>query len=241
MTSRSPTASQLATLLEAAPGIPAQKEPEALWHLRKGIKAGRPWHMVILEAIGMWTLPEEEWRGRVYRYVIQDEAFDWLLLAERLCAELGALIPLKEREKLLFWGHLPVETSPGEFKELVGFNKYRGILNFWYGVVIEEALQSAVEKEVRKGQRASGRPDDEDLVEVAYQRLYNDTCTSLLRQFRREMGYALRSPLSLTQTKEFTYWLFKVRLRYWDPARVASDTRKGLKQLHQIRGSSNPI
>jgi len=46
---------------------------------------------------------------------------------------------------------------------------------------------------------------------------------------------------SLTQAKEFNYWLFKLRLEYWDPARVASDTRKGLKRMEQVRGTSSPV
>jgi hypothetical protein len=35
----------------------------------------------------------------------------------------------------------------------------------------------------------------------------------------------------------FTYWLFKRRVSRADPARVASDTRKGLRQLERIRQS----
>ena len=35
--------------------------------------------------------------------------------------------------------------------------------------------------------------------------------------------------------KEFTYCLFKRRVDMWDPARVASDTRKGLERLQKLR------
>ena len=40
--------------------------------------------------------------GRTYRYLVGGEAFDWLLLAERLCDEIEDLIPDDEREALLF-------------------------------------------------------------------------------------------------------------------------------------------
>ena len=40
--------------------------------------------------------------------------------------------------------------------------------------------------------------------------------------------------MSLTDLKEFTYWLFKMRLTKWDPARVASDTRKGINTLRYL-------
>ena len=36
---------------------------------------------------------------------------------------------------------------------------------------------------------------------------------------------------TLTELKEFTYWLFKRRLRVSDKAKLASDTRKGISAL----------
>jgi len=40
--------------------------------------------------------------------------------------------------------------------------------------------------------------------------------------------------LSLAEDQEFTYWLFKHRLRWCDPARVASDTRRALAKLRYL-------
>ena len=59
----------------------AQRAPEALLHLKRAVKAGAPWQRSLLEAIGLWTLPQEVFQDRTYRYLIQGEAFDWLLLA----------------------------------------------------------------------------------------------------------------------------------------------------------------
>jgi len=53
----------------------------------------------------------------------------------------------------------------------------------------------------------------------------------LLKRFRRENGYPQLKSISLTELKEFTYWLFKYRLNHCDKARVASDTKKALTQL----------
>jgi hypothetical protein len=39
----------------------------------------------------------------------------------------------------------------------------------------------------------------------------------------------------LSDLHEFTYWLFKHRVNNSDPARVASDTRKGLAMLSRLR------
>ena len=215
---------------------------EAIQHLKQAVDSGREWCVALLEAIGMWTLPEENFRGRHYRYLVQNEAFDWLLLAERLCHELDGAVPADEREQLLFQGILPGDINARDFRELVGSSKHRAHLNFWYGVVVEETLQLAIEEEVRKQHRAKGLADHEDLVEDAFLRIYEDTRANQLRQFRKERGIHPRKTLSLSEMNEFTYRLFKKRLNLWDPARVASDTRKGLNKLdslHTIRVSIN--
>ena len=41
----------------------------------------------------------------------------------------------------------------------------------------------------------------------------------------------------MEQSTEFNYWLFKYRMKTSDKAKVASDTRKGLKQLHEMMAS----
>ena len=223
----------------AGPAVSVQEE--ALDRLMREIQGGRPWAEALLEAMSMWTLPEEQVDGRLYRYVIQGEAFDCLLLAERMCGQLRESAQAQEVEELLFRGRFPSYITPESFKNLLGYNKYRGFLNFWYGVVVEQALHVAVEEEVRKDLRAGGRVDVEDMSDAVHRRIYDDGLASLLTRFREDMGYPNRKKFSLTQSKEFTYWLFKLRLYYWDPARVASDTRKGLSWLERVRGSSEPI
>ncbi len=229
------------TVVDPSHEVPASREAEALRHLAEGVAAGRPWCDVLLETMSMWTAPEERRNGRVYRYVIQGEAFDWLLLVERMHPILDGSVPAQEMEDLLFDGRMPAHVSVDSVKAHLGYNKYRGILNFWYGVVVEGALHLAVEEEARKEMRASGRVDVEDMSEAAFRRIYDADQLDLMARFRKEMGYPKRAGLTLTQVKEFTYWLFKFRLRYWDPARVASDTRKGLEWLQRVRGSANPL
>ena len=217
----------------------AHHEAEAIRHLKEEVRSGRDWHLALLEAVGMWTLPEEELDGRKYRYLLQGEAFDWLLLTERLCQELDGMVPDEQKELLLFQGRMPRSVSTRELQELIGYNKHRALLNYWYGVVVEEALQLAVEEEVRKQHRAKCLPDSEDLVEEAFVRLYNDTRSDLLKEFLQGKVDSRRVTVSLTEMKEFTYWLFKKRLKFWDPARVASDTRKALKKLDILRDSDS--
>lgn len=206
-------------------------------HLREAILSGRPWHLALLEAIGLWTLPEESFQGQRYRYLLLGEAFDWLVLAERLSAEVDSLIPREELEALLFHGRFPQEVSSSQLRSLMGPNKYRAFLNYWYGVVVEEALQLAVEEEVRKERRSKGLPDSEGLTNAVFLRIYGESQDELLKRFRKESGHPRRTSLTLTEAKEFTYWLFKRRLRVCEPAKVASDTRKGLERLARLRGT----
>ena len=133
---------------------------------------------------------------------------------------------------------MPSYVDRDIFRKLIGPNKYRAYLNYWYGVVIEEALQLAVEEEVRKRHRALCYPDTEDLVEDAFAFLYNKNMQALLTEFAESNGLNDSESesvwLSLSDQKEFTYSLFKLRMHIWDPARIASDMRKGILKLEQI-------
>ena len=215
----------------------SRTEDSAVAHLRAQIEAGRDWCEVLLEAIGQWTLAEEEYKGRTYKYLLLGEAFDWLLLAERLCNEMDGAIPQESKEDLLFRGRLPRSFTAEKFRILIGHSKHRAFLNYWYGVVIEEALQLKAEEELRKQHHARGFPDTDDLTEEVFAKLYEGSREDLFKEFLKETGKKRRASRSLSDLKEFTYWLFKRRVRIWDPARVASDTRKGLVRLDQLRSS----
>jgi hypothetical protein len=205
---------------------------EAVRHLKEAIASGKHWYIALLEAMRLWTASEETHNGRHYLYLIDGEALDWLLLAERLCE--AVLVPEDEKFSLLFKGRPPIKLSKGEFKRLIGVTKYRQYLNYFYGVTVEEALLLAVEREVRKEWRASAY-NEHNLLNEVYQRIYGAAKATLLKRFRREKGYPQLRSISLTELKEFTYWLFKYRLRNCDKARVASDTKKALAQLASAR------
>ena len=213
---------------------------KAIRYLEQAILGGKHWYIALLEAIGLWTDGEETYNGRHYRYLIDGEAFDWLLLAERLCEAVDDLLPEDEKLALLFHGKPPIRLTKGKFKELIGSDKYRQYLNYFYGITVEEALILAVQEEVRKEWRTSGYNNEHNLVNEVYQRIYGATKTILLKRFRREKGRPQLRSISLTELKEFTYWLFKYRLKQCDKARVASDTKKALEQL-TINSSSKKL
>jgi hypothetical protein len=205
--------------------------------LRETIAAGEHWYLALLKTMARWDQAEEIIDDRHYRYLVGGEAFDWLLLAERLVDELDGIVTAPEREALLFHGHPPLDVSDDEFQSLIGTPKYQAYLNYLYGVVVEEALQLAVEEELAKEHHshvwAAGGLDGANI----YQRIYGRAQDELLAEFQTERGLALTSSLDYSDLREFTYWLFKYRVRNGEGARVASDTRKGLAALSRLENA----
>jgi hypothetical protein len=206
---------------------------ESVRHLRDSIAGGKHWFTALLESIALWTIPEETYKDRTYRYLIGGEAFDWLLLSERLLMEVDSLVPKAEVVELLFHSRLPLQMADEEFKGLIGESKYSAQLNYFYGVTVEEALVLAVEGEVRKEQLARGISEGDEVGDEVCRRLYGASRHALLVKFRKEKGYARGRSIQFQELKEFTYWLFKYRVNNSDKSRIASDTAKGLKELER--------
>jgi len=209
-------------------------DAEAIRYLEQAIISGKHWYVALLETIGLWSAATEVHNGRTYCYLIAGEAFDWLLLAERLCEAVDGFLPADEKLALLFYSKPPLNLPTKKFKELIGDAKYHQYLNYFYGITVEEALILAVQEEVRKERLISGYNNEEhDTINEVYRRIYSATRAVLLKQFRHEKGYPQLRSISLTELKEFTYWVFKYRLKQCEKARVASDTKKALEQLRR--------
>ncbi|MFH0941817.1 MAG: hypothetical protein V1823_02180 [Chloroflexota bacterium] len=206
-------------------------DAEIVRNLEREIRGGGHWYLALLKAIGLWATAEETYRGHHYRYLIGGEAFDWLLLAERLCLGVDSLLASDEVQKLLFHGRTPIDLPLDEFRQFIGNCKYRQYLNFFYGITVEEALIAAVREEVRKERRGLGLNHEGNTTDHISQRIYGSDRQVLLDSFRRENSYRALKSITLDELKEFTYWLFKRRIKICDKARVASDTRKGLEWL----------
>lgn len=206
---------------------------DAIYRLRSQILSGQHWFLALLDAVGAWRLPEERIGERTYRYLIGGEAFDWLLLAERLLDEVADIVPSKVIDDLLFHNRWPEDIEDDEFELRIGPAKHSAHLNFLYGVLVEEALQLSIEEEMHKERlnRPWGPEHDE---EGMHQRVYGKTYLELRALHYEETGHMLRHDVALPEWKAFTYWLFRYRLRRQDKARVASDTRKGLAQLTRM-------
>ena len=212
--------------------------PEAVLRFRRAVESGDNWFDALLETIAGWEAPEEVIDGRLYRYLIGGEAFDWLLLAERLCTELDGAISAEERDELLFFGKMPRPLDDDEFRHAIGDAKHKAHLNFVYGVAVEEALQLVVEEKVLKEQRSCVWRRKEDADQYAFEKIYGHSFDEMLDAYRSERALPAEAEMTYGELKAFTYWLFKYRMNQSDPARVASDTRKALVQLSELEAAA---
>ncbi len=232
-------------------------DPVALF--LEAIEGGDPWFEALMRAVAAWERPDETVDGRHYQYLIDGEAFDWLLLAERLVAEAlrGASstevrIPQADAERLLFRAEAPAGALPQplavpgariadeDLRALIGDGKHRAHLNYLYGVTVEEALQYAVELEVSKERRGAHLHDPraaETVADPVYERIYDRPRATLLGEFRDEAHLPHEPQIFLSEMRQFMYWLFKYRVKNCEPARVASDTRKALAQLSSMEAA----
>ncbi|MSP79216.1 MAG: hypothetical protein EXR67_06690 [Dehalococcoidia bacterium] len=206
---------------------------QALEHLRSGVAAGRPWHIVLLEAISMWTSPREVVDGKRVQYLIYGEAFDVLALAQRLGEEILDFIPAPEWRQFRLHGRFPRELAEDDFQHILGEAKLKGLLNYWYGVALEGALQSAVRDEIRKDRANVGLKSQTGLIEQTFIRIYGSPRTLLMQQYREKYQPEHEGALEPWQRKEFTYWLFRLRVDLCEKERVASDTLKAMLWLQR--------
>jgi hypothetical protein len=226
---------------ELPPGEDEAEDPsrlpapdETILRMRHAVLSGQHWFEALLDAIGRWRLPEESIGERDFQYLVLGEAFDWLLLAERLIDEMPDLVPVRETNALLFDGRWPMEMDDEDFAERLGQAKHSAHLNYLYGVLVEEALQLSIEEEIHKENRNRPWGQDTRVDETMFERVYGKSREELFAQYYEETGTMLRHDVAYGDWKQFTYWLFKQRLRRQDKARVASDTRKGLAQLTRM-------
>ena len=226
---------------------------DPLTSFRVAIESGDHWFDATMRAIAAWERADETVDGRHYQYLIDGEAFDWMLLAERLVAEAGERVPGTDAERLLFFARPPAGTLPhvehataaritdDDLRGLIGDARHRAHLNFLYGVTVEEALQYAVELEVSKERHGANIRDvrsGDAVLDPVYERIYDRPRAELLAEFRDESHLPHAPEISLPELRRFTYWLFKYRVQNCEPARVASDTRKALAQLSSMEAAA---
>ena len=194
------------------------------------LEAGSHWYLAALRACGQWRLADEVHHGRRLTYLVAREALDLVLLIDRIASTRRDAVPRAERDELRFHGRPPIHVSGDTFASVLGEARYTAHLNHFYGIDVEEAVVHAIELEAGKG-----HPLDRGAVDV-YLLVYGKTLDELLATYRAARRLKDSGGVRWADWKDFTYWCFRLRLRTQVPARIASDTRKGIALLQRLRG-----
>ena len=128
---------------------------------------------------------------------------------------------------------MPLLLTVDQVRELIGNTKYKQYLNYFYGITVEEALMLAVQEEIDKEIHAQLLRSKSLSSDEAFRRIYDAEKDDLLKQFRQEKSHPQRASITIDEMKEFTYWLFKYRLKRCEKAKIASDTKKALDYLRR--------
>ena len=213
---------------------------EALQRFDAELLIGTHWYRAALRAVGVWRVASETYRQHRLQFLVAREALDLVLVIERLMAERPDVVPTSERDAMRFGGYPPIYVPIDEFRTALGSIRYKAYLNYFYGVTVEEAAVHAVELEASKAHALDGGRAD------AYRLIYGVTLEDLLGRYRADQGTRKVDRIRWDVWKEFTYWCFKTRSQAQIPARMASDTRKGISLLQQLRlvageGSPDPF
>ncbi len=213
------------------PAAPPRADNESFARFRAELDLGAHWYVAALRAVSVWSLASEIVQRRRVHYLVGGDALDLLRVIERLLAVCPDRVERTERRRLLFSGEPPLRVPEIEFAAALGPLKYKAYLNYFFGVTVEEALLHVAERELEKAHRLDGTRTRD-----AYTRVYHSGLAELLSAFAEQRGRQVGRRLLWPEAKEFTYWLFRYRLRTQVPARMASDTRKALDYLRSLRG-----
>jgi len=106
--------------------------------LRQEVASGQCWYIALLKIVA--SCAEEE-------RLIDEEAFDLWGLARKMALEVRDIVPEYELE-LFLQGRLPIKLSGEELANIIGPKVYSYHLNFFYGVVVEDALIHLTQNEI---------------------------------------------------------------------------------------------
>ena len=196
--------------------------------LKSKIENGIHWEIAIIDCISEWNIYEEFYRGYKYKYWINNEAFDWMTLTERLGSAIKSYIHKKKYQELIFTGLLPNKSSYEYMIKIISRNKLSQMRNFYYGIIIEDLIY------IQKSQQYLKKSLDNTNTYDGYEEIYGKNLNFLFKQFAKDVKYAKKNTINLYTYKEFIYWLFKYRIKNSDKTKVASDTNLSIKLAKSI-------
>lgn len=206
------------------------------------------WRENIFDATSRWHLPLEKVSGDdEYVYFIAGEAFNWRRLAERLAWHIELLLPDELVVELRQWvedDHIFGGIEESDFRRILGSDKWRAYLNYFYGVTLERCLLVYAGNRIGKQEFSRGRHVTDDALDDAFVALYDASEQELWAQFVAENNAADAEDdvdtshpdeaRSTAQDDEFTYWLFKRRIASTYQVHIAHEVKHGLELFDNV-------
>ena len=124
-----------------------------------------------------------------------------------------------------------------QIKEFTNQKVYDSIISFYYGVIVERSLIIDTQEKYYKKNIGAGIPPNENFCENVFTDLYNLTYSNLREDYNKNFSINQDNKLSnfLYDENKFTYWLFKIRILNSQPEKLASDTKRGLDRLMNVK------
>ena len=185
-----------------------------------------------MKIIGQWPLKSENFDNIEYQYWVNDEAFNWHLLASRLIFSITETTNKQILNELLHSTYLLPGSDQGKIINLFPPDKYRAHLNFIYGVVLEEVIICFNEMEKHKD--VINQFHASDVINAVYLDLYGYNFSEFIRIYEFEKKIKLDKFDSLYSHYDFLYWSWKYRLKKSTPEKIAYDSQSGINFLMNL-------
>ena len=186
----------------------------------------------ILSMIRLWKIK----KNSHYDYLVGNEALNW----KRLAVQILNNINIKENLllEIYHWFSIPEiysGISEFQFRQLIGFEKYTSYLSYFYGVLIERSILCYVERENYKKRISNGK-STVNVLNVSYEHIYGFSFLHLYEEYCKKSAILNKKHYE-HDDENFTYYCFKKRIQVSEPAKLASDTKKGTIFLQELMRS----
>ena len=167
-----------------------------------------------------------------YQYWINDEAFNWYLLASRIIFSVKDEQNIKKLDHFLSIEHFLPGSDQRIIINLFPPDKYRAHLNFIYGVILEEVIICF--NEMEKNKDVLNQFNVTDSINLVYLNLYGMDYTEFIRLYEFETKTKLDQFDTLHSYYNFLYWSWKYRLMKSTPEKIAYDSQSGINFLMNL-------
>ena len=185
-----------------------------------------------LKIIGQWPLKSEIIKNIEYQYWINDEAFNWYLLASRIIASVKHQQNIKKLDHFLSTVYFLPGSDQRIIINLFPPDNYRAHLNFIYGDILEEVIICF--NEIEKNKDVLNQFNLADSINSVYLDLYGISYTEFIRLYEFETKTKLDQFDTLYSYYNFLYWSWKYRLKKSTPEKIAHDSQSGINFLMNL-------